>query len=115
MVDIVGLDCSIFIKIPSFFQSRTPALVFEHVNNTDFKVGPKHFLYSAKPDVETSFLGIPVVFPYSCVYVMEEYEKSSAMSSVPESQPFSGSILNHWHISTTCVSYHCPFHGSSYD
>lgn len=26
------------------FQSRTPALVFEHVNNTDFKVWPEPFL-----------------------------------------------------------------------
>lgn len=26
-------------------QSRTPALVFEHVNNTDFKVGAKRFLH----------------------------------------------------------------------
>lgn len=50
-----------------FFQSRTPALVFEHVNNTDFKVGAKSFLYSVKPVMETSFLGIPVVFPYTCV------------------------------------------------
>lgn len=35
---------------------------------------------------------------------MEEYEKSSAMSSVPESQPFSGSILNHWDILSKCAA-----------
>lgn len=37
---------SILMKIPVFPlpQSRTPALVFEHVNNTDFKVGAKRFL-----------------------------------------------------------------------
>lgn len=36
----------ILMKIPVFPlpQSRTPALVFEHVNNTDFKVGAKRFL-----------------------------------------------------------------------
>lgn len=39
----------VWIEIPSaffffFFQSRTPALVFEHVNNTDFKVGVHRFL-----------------------------------------------------------------------
>ena len=27
-----------------FLQSRTPALVFEHVNNTDFKVGTEPLL-----------------------------------------------------------------------
>lgn len=34
-----GLKCLFFV-----FQSRTPALVFEHVNNTDFKVGVNRFL-----------------------------------------------------------------------
>ena len=29
----------ILINVFCFLQSRTPALVFEHVNNTDFKVG----------------------------------------------------------------------------
>lgn len=99
MVDIVGLDCNI-LNTFLFFQSRTPALVFEHVNNTDFKVGAKSCLYSVKPVMETSFLGISVFFLYMCVYVMEEYEKSSAMSSVPESLLSSGSIFNHWHIPT---------------
>lgn len=30
---------------------------------------------------------------------------SSAMSSVPESQPFSGSILNHWDIPSKCAAH----------
>lgn len=30
----------------SLLQSRTPALVFEHVNNTDFKVGTHYDFYS---------------------------------------------------------------------
>lgn len=39
---------------------------------------------------------------------MEEHEKSSALSSVPESQPFSGSILNHWDTPSTCSTHSTP-------
>ena len=79
-----------------FSQSRTPALVFEHVNNTDFKVGTEPFLYCV---YGTLFSWHARCFPVHICVCDGGILKSSAMSLVPESQASSGSFLNHWDIS----------------
>lgn len=91
----------------SILQSRTPALIFEHVNNTDFKVGTE--LHPSSQHVvceivHTSFLGILVVFLYTCVYVMEgdkspvlclrcqKVNRFLVLSSVTGTVPRSGAV-----------------------
>lgn len=60
-------------------QSRTPALVFEHVNNTDFKVGVRGFSRSGQPPMwKPPFLAYPL-FPRTRVCMWWRNMKSPVL------------------------------------